>query len=903
MVSKCVPTLLVIGFGLLSSHLLHGQGPPPPPPRPPLPPLPNQSPAPAGNAITTAKINLGKVLFWDEQLSSTRTVSCGTCHQPKTGGSDPHSLLGDLASTHPGPDGIPGNADDITGSPGVIPNQADGTYALDDFFGMTQQVTRRYAPSVINAGFVRDLFWDGRATTQFRDPLTNNVVINAGAALESQAAGPPLSDVEMAHQSRDWNSVANRIEGVKPLAVASNIPAALQNWIANRNYPALFAEAFGDDAVTPARIVMAIATYERVLVSNQSPFDEMIGGDNTALSAAEQRGLAIFNGQGRCQTCHGGNRLTDDNFHYIGVRPQDDDLGRFGVTGNNQHRGQFKTPTLRNVELRGEYFHNGRFGTLAEVVAFYNRGGDFDAPNKNPNVRPLGLNAGQQADLVAFLSAPLTDPRVESETAPFDRPDMFADSAQVPTTIAAGVAGTAGITPSIVAIEPPLAGNPSFTIGVHSGLGGAPAVLVVDAATPPSGAGIPAANSVQMRFPLTLSGNGHGEGFGSIAIPMPDDFSGTTLNARWYVEDSAAPGGVSESESVQFTVFGSSAGTLPSPSNLTITIDSPTQTTVNWSAVAGAGKYQVFRGINGPISAGILVGETSLAQIVDTAFEQGTTSAYWVTAVGENEVVASESASPTQPEISIEEPISTLLTDGVSSTDFGTTIVGDSVSKTYTIRNTGSGSLSGLAATIGGDQSSDFEAGAIATTTLASGESTTFTVTFSPSADGARLATLQVVSNDTDESPFDISLTGNGSIAESLETWAATFGLSGNSALPTADEDEDGVSLLEEYTFNLNPTESDHQVLAPGTGTSGLPFPRFDENRLHLEYVRRIGDNSLTITPQFSGTLDVDGFTAATGTETVTPINDNYERVVISDTITTDTEQRRFGRLLIARVP
>ncbi|MCB1086957.1 MAG: cytochrome-c peroxidase, partial [Verrucomicrobiae bacterium] len=199
------PPISFVSVAILSCFVFDvvlGQGPPPPPPPPPLQPL-NPPPVPAGNPITEAKANLGKALFWDEQLSATRTISCGSCHQPESGGSDPRSLLGDPASTHPGADGIFGTADDVTGSPGVILNREDGTYDQDDFFGMTRQVTGRYTPSAINAGYASSLFWDGRATSTFRDPVTNAVILNAGAALESQAAGPPVSSVEMAHQGRD----------------------------------------------------------------------------------------------------------------------------------------------------------------------------------------------------------------------------------------------------------------------------------------------------------------------------------------------------------------------------------------------------------------------------------------------------------------------------------------------------------------------------------------------------------------------------------------------------------------------------------------------------------------------------------------------------------------------------
>src|SRR6185369_15781503 len=141
---------------------------PPPPPLTPLPP----PPAPPGNPITPAKVNLGKVLFWDEQLSSSRTVACGTCHRAETGGSDPRSVSGLAGATAPGPDGTLGTADDITGSPGVVLTDAGGAYDEAAVFGLGVQVTTRHAPSFINAAYAPNLFWDGRARTTFLDPVT-----------------------------------------------------------------------------------------------------------------------------------------------------------------------------------------------------------------------------------------------------------------------------------------------------------------------------------------------------------------------------------------------------------------------------------------------------------------------------------------------------------------------------------------------------------------------------------------------------------------------------------------------------------------------------------------------------------------------------------------------------------
>ena len=611
------------------------QGPPPPPALTPL----NPPPVPAGNPVTQAKVDLGKALFWDEQLSSTRTISCGTCHQPSAGGADPRSERGLAESTHPGPDGILGTSDDVVGSPGVVLNQADGTYSLDDFFGMASQVTGRYTPPAINAGYANQLFWDGRAGETFLDPITNEVILSDGAALETQAAGPPLSDVEMAHQGRDWSRIATRIAGSKPLALADSIPGALADWIADRSYPALFNEAFGSSEVTAARIIMAIATYERILVSNQAPIDAFIAGDTDALTAQQQQGLQMFNGRGRCAACHGGHRFTDDRFHYIGVRPQDEDLGRFHVTGRNRDRGEMKTPSLRNVSLRNSFMHNGRFDSLADVVNFYNRGGDFDAANKSGLISPLGLDATERAALVAFLES-LTDPRVAAESAPFDRPAMYAVSGHVPSLDGNSVPGSGNVAPRMVAIEPPLRGNPNFTLGVAGGLGGANAFLAIADAPLPTNPGAIDQSSVRMRFDLDLAGSGAGNGFASVPIALSGDaaLDGRTLHARWYVTDGSAANGFAVSESATFFLFGESAGLVPAPTNLTATDGAfGGRVDLNWSPVTDAVAYEVYRGPTSNFGNATRLGATSGTSFSDNGATADQVFHYFVFAVTETE--------------------------------------------------------------------------------------------------------------------------------------------------------------------------------------------------------------------------------------------------------------------------
>jgi cytochrome c peroxidase len=529
----------------------------PPPPLGPLPP----PPVPPGNPITAAKANLGKALFWDEQLSSSRTVACGTCHRAETGGSDPRSVDGAAMATHPGPDGTLGTPDDLTGSPGVVQAVTGGAYQWETTFGLAPQVTTRHAPSHVNSAYAPNSFWDGRAQGQFNDPVSGATVLNVGGALENQAAGPPVSSAEMGHLGRDWTDAAARIAAVKPLALAAFIPQDLRAWIAGRTYAELFTEAFGTPDVTAARIALALATYERTLVSNRAKIDSVIAG-TAQLAPIEQQGQNVFVASG-CAGCHAGSLFSDNAFHYIGVRPAAEDVGRFAVTGQPVDLGAMKTPSLRNVGLRSSYFHTGRFRTLEQVVAFYNRGGDFDAPNKPRAIRPLALTPQQQGALVAFLRNVLTDPRVRDASAPFDRPTLYADAEMVPVVTGSGVAGSGGITPAPVALEPALSGNPAFTLGVHGGLGGATATLVLDFAEPPAAGGVPAGTPFA-QVATTLQGSGDGNGWGSttLAIPTEPTLIGRTLHGRWFVDDPAAEGGVASSAAFSFRVFGDHAAGL-----------------------------------------------------------------------------------------------------------------------------------------------------------------------------------------------------------------------------------------------------------------------------------------------------------------------------------------------------
>jgi cytochrome c peroxidase len=391
---------------------------------------------PTENANSVAKALLGKILFWDEQLSSDDSMACGTCHRAKAGGSDPRAGT----ARHPGPDGLPATTDDIHGAIGIRRCQivtGAVSYVADPLFGSGPQVTRRKPPTYLDAMFFPALFWDGRATGAFTDPDTGSVLIPSGGALESQAVGPPLGDAEMACEVRTWADVHAKLRTAVPLSLARNLPADIQAFIAGRSYPELFAAVFGsqakvdasdpDDVINTRRIAFSIATHERRLTSDQTPWDRWNAGETNALTEAQLRGFDVFMSSGRCQLCHAPPMFTNSAFHNLGFESAAFDTGRQEVTTSATDRGKFKTPTLRNVGLReaGGLLHDGsgHSRTLETVVAAYDLPPNADS-NTDPLIVILALSGGQSTDLVDFLRNGLTDPRVRDETTPFDRPTL-----------------------------------------------------------------------------------------------------------------------------------------------------------------------------------------------------------------------------------------------------------------------------------------------------------------------------------------------------------------------------------------------------------------------------------------------------------------------------------------------
>jgi cytochrome c peroxidase len=245
------------------------------------------------------------------------------------------------------------------------------TDASPNSLGIGGQRGGRSAPTVINRAYSTLQFWDGRT-----------------ASLEEQAKGPIANPIEMTiHKTPDLahSHVVSRLKAV---------PGYLDR----------FKKVFGTPEVTIDHVAQAIATFERTVLSGNSPYDRFQAGDENALTPAQKRGMTVFFKKAACDSCHLGFNFTDGSYENIGVgmdKP-DPDLGRYVITHKEEDKGAFKTPTLREVEHTAPYMHDGSQKTLEEVIEHYDKGG-IKNPHLNQRIKPLHLTAEEKQDLVAFL--------------------------------------------------------------------------------------------------------------------------------------------------------------------------------------------------------------------------------------------------------------------------------------------------------------------------------------------------------------------------------------------------------------------------------------------------------------------------------------------------------------------
>ena len=303
----------------------------------PLMPLPQQIEFPLDNPFSEEKQQLGKHLFFDRRLSQSQQIACASCHDP------------DLA-------------------------WADGRRKAIGHNRIQGDIN---SPSIVDTGFLKQLFWDGRVNS-----------------LEEQTLASWTNPIEMA---------ANPENAAKRLAKTAS-------------YPALFKTAFGDENITPERIVQAIATFVRTVRSSPSDFDRFMEGKQTALTDQQIRGLHLFRTKARCIHCHNGPLLSDNQFHHLGTSFDQvgNFQGRYKMTGKAEDVGAFRTPALRTGIASPPYMHNGLVTDLDMLLAMYNMGwwqnaklddktDDIPTAQLSPLIKPLDLSKQELADLKAFL--------------------------------------------------------------------------------------------------------------------------------------------------------------------------------------------------------------------------------------------------------------------------------------------------------------------------------------------------------------------------------------------------------------------------------------------------------------------------------------------------------------------
>lgn len=319
-------------------------------------------PIPDTNPQTPEKIELGKKLFFDRRLSGDGTMSCAVCHSPEQAFADGQEIALSYPTTK----------------------------------------SWRNTPTVINAGFYKFLFHDGRAQS-----------------LEDQAILPVTSSFEM-NLNLDFLEEKLKI-----------VPEYIQD----------FAAIFNGE-VTKERIGMAIAAFERTLVTKNPPLDRYLRGNKDALTDDSKKGMQIFVGKGKCADCHFGPALTDNKFHalYVPENPEIDndprmlaslrfvakvsgipdyknlkeDLGRYLVTKDEKDRKAFRTHILWDVAKTAPYMHNGALKSLDEVIDFFNEGGG----KGNKELKPLGLTGEEKRLLKAFLVEALSGEEIVVKVPP-----------------------------------------------------------------------------------------------------------------------------------------------------------------------------------------------------------------------------------------------------------------------------------------------------------------------------------------------------------------------------------------------------------------------------------------------------------------------------------------------------
>lgn len=314
--------------------------------------------------VDQAKAKIGQLLFYDKILSGNRNISCGTCHHHDLAGGDGLSL------------GI-GEGGHGIGKKRVAQSGGD----------RIRKRIPRNAPALWNlaARDISVLFHDGRLEVSdiygngFNSPAQEWLPDGLDSILAAQALFPLTARFEMSgdpEENEVSGAVNDRIDNAWPI-IAKRVRTIPE-------YGTLFTHAFSTverpEDVSIVEIANALAAFMGSEWRNHdSPFDQHLAGDETALSAPAKRGLTLFYGAANCATCHAGPLLSDQKFHALALPafgpgktrafdPQPRDVGRMGKSDLLEDAYRFRTPMLRNVALTAPYGHNGAYATLEGIL-------------------------------------------------------------------------------------------------------------------------------------------------------------------------------------------------------------------------------------------------------------------------------------------------------------------------------------------------------------------------------------------------------------------------------------------------------------------------------------------------------------------------------------------------------
>lgn len=377
----------------------------------------------------SAKVELGRLLFFDKILSGNKDVSCATCHHPGLRSGDSLALSIGVGGT-----GL-----------GLWRKMGEGRVRIP-----------RNSPEIFNRGAKEwhTMFWDGRVSgspgTGFDTPADEKLPDGFDNVLAVQAMFPVTSREEMRGEigDLDISGKTNELALISNAAPQSVWLALMKRLLDIPGYRTLFRKAYPNVPISDLgfqHAANAIAAFEiDAFTFANSPWDRYLDGNNKVMGDAAKRGALLFYGDANCSSCHSGTLMTDQGFHNLGI-PQFGpgkenaipfDVGRFAETGDKRDRFAFRTPPLRNVTLSGPWMHNGAYNDLKDAVLHHldaaNALRQYDVQQLEPALRETfkgdetvinrvletldpGLVAAKSLsdqdldDIMAFLGA-LTDP-------------------------------------------------------------------------------------------------------------------------------------------------------------------------------------------------------------------------------------------------------------------------------------------------------------------------------------------------------------------------------------------------------------------------------------------------------------------------------------------------------------